>query len=103
MVTATVQFENTANLVFQNNSRLVTCRIGSQAWSVRLGGSGTPMDQLPMTVQTIVSLSGSTGGTPVDTPVTFSCGANDGGTDRSYVFARARRLTAHRLDYFVTQ
>ena len=99
-VTATVQFENTANLAFQNNTRLVTCKIGNEGWTFRLGGSGSPMDQLPLTVQTMVGLQGTTGS---PRPVTFSCGVSDGGTDRSFVFARARRFTATKLEALTTQ
>jgi hypothetical protein len=56
------------------------------------------MDRLPVTIQTIWTKSYSD-----QNPVTLSCGASDGGTDRSYVFARARRFTAITVDRLVTQ
>jgi hypothetical protein len=102
MVNATVQFENTANQVFQNNSRLVKCTIGNQSWSFRLGAQGSAMDQLPMNLQSMVALQGYAS-TPSDSLVTLSCGATDGGTDRSYVFAKARRFTATRVESIITQ
>jgi len=96
LLTATVQFENTANAFLSNNSRFVTCYMGNEAWSFRLGGSGSVTDRLPMTVHTVWIYSN---GNP---PILY-CAAIDGGTDRSYVFARTRRLTATRVEILATQ
>ena len=105
LLTATVQFQNTANGVFQNNTRSVSCRIvpsniNEPTWVFRLGGAGSVMDQLPVTMSTVIALS--PGSQPATTNV--YCGAEDGGTDRSYVFVKLRRFTATKLEnQIVTQ
>ena len=95
LLTATILLENTANLFAQNNSRLVHCQMpGEAVWLFRLGGLNSAMDQLPVTLHTVTTSGG---------PKTVYCSVLDGGTDRSYVFARARRFTAVSLGGVVTQ
>lgn len=95
LLTATIHLENTANLFAQNNSRLVQCQMpGEAVWFFRLGGLNNAMDQLPVTLHTVTTSGGT---------VSVYCSVLDGGTDRSYVFARARRFTATRLGDVVTQ
>jgi hypothetical protein len=95
LLTATMLFENTANLFAQNNTRLVQCQMPGEAlWVFRLGGQNSAMDRLPVTLHTVTTSGGA---------LKVYCSVNDGGTDRSYVFARARRFTATRLGDVVTQ
>ena len=95
LVTATIQFENTAGFFASNNTRLVECQMVNEAlWFFRLGGANSAMDQLPVTMQTVVTQGGR---------IRVLCSALDGGTDRSYVYAKARRLTAIKIADLVTQ
>ncbi|MBD0373105.1 MAG: hypothetical protein ICV60_19850 [Pyrinomonadaceae bacterium] len=95
MLTATIQFENTASLF--GSTRLVECQMVTEAlWFGRLEGAGGAMDQLPVTMHTVQTITGSG-------PVTVYCGVLDGGTDRSYVYAKARRLTAIKIADLTTQ
>jgi hypothetical protein len=95
MLTATIQLENTAS--FLGSTRLVECQMISEAlWFGRLEGAGGAGDQMPVTIHTVQTVTG-TG------PVVVYCGVLDGGTDRSYVYAKARRLTAIKIGDLVTQ
>lgn len=102
LLTASIQFENTANLLFQNNSRLVSCIFShpisqnEPGWQVRLGAPGNQADQVPLTFT----------GVYTDTQpwhVSLFCQVLNGGIDRSYVLVKGRRLTAVRLGNLVTQ
>jgi hypothetical protein len=98
-VTASIQFENTANQLFQNNSRQVSCLYENEpGWLVRLGALGNEGDALPLTFTTVLTISGG-----VHPNVIFECGAQDGSVDRSYVLVKMRRITAIRLGDLVTQ
>jgi hypothetical protein len=94
-MTATANFINTANNAFQDNSREVLCTLG-EAYAFILSGVGGGNTETNMTIHTVVSLNqpGS---------VDLTCRANSGGTDRSYVNIRTRRLTATRLGNIFSQ
>ena len=97
LMTATVQFQNTANFFAQDNTRQVRCIFfpisqTEPSWLVRLGGVGSGAELLTMTFTTVITPRGST---PYD--VELLCNVLDGGFDRSYVFVKARRLTAVRM------
>src|SRR5262249_21771487 len=98
MLTATIQFANTANLFLQNNNRTVICRMGLDSWAFRLAALGNPMDGLPITLQTIWTKRYDE-----PNPINIICGVTDGGTDRSWVFARTRRFTATHVQSVQTQ
>jgi hypothetical protein len=89
MVTATVQFANRGLF----NKRFVACQLINEAtWFFRIEGSGGAMDQIPITMHTVITQGGT---------VKLSCSAIDGG-GRSNIFAQARRFTAIRLGDLVT-
>jgi hypothetical protein len=91
MVTATVQFENKGLF----NKRLVAFQMINEAtWFFRIEGSGGAMDQMPITMHTVINHQGGV--------VKVYCQAIDG-SGRSNIFAKARRLTAIRLGDVVTQ
>jgi hypothetical protein len=88
LITATVQFENRANGFLQDNTRYVKCSlINEYLWSNRLGAPGTAMDQMTVTMHTVITKG-------VAGPVSLSCGNWESG---GQVFAKARRLTAIRV------
>ena len=91
LITATVQFENRANDLFQDNNRTVSCwfqdNIAEFMGTNHMGAPGNPMDQLSMTMHTTVAHF-SNG------PVSIKCGNSE---SNGKVFAKTRRLTAVRL------
>ena len=90
MVTASIQFENKA--IF--NKRLVACQVIDEGtWFFRIEGQGGNMDQMPVTIHTLINHGGT---------IKVYCAAIDG-SGRSNILARARRLTAIRLGTVVTQ
>jgi hypothetical protein len=91
MITASVQFENKGLF----NKRMVAFQMINEAtWFFRIEGSGGAMDQIPITMHTVLNHSGGV--------VKVDCMATDGG-GRSNIFAKARRLTAMRLADLVIQ
>ncbi len=100
LLNVTLEFENRANEVFADNTRKLNCYWGnpfgaSENAYFRLGGQGSVMDHLPISVHTITNR-------PVDSGLWFYCYAQYGG-DRSYVYIKRGRLTAIRLGDVVTQ
>jgi hypothetical protein len=86
-VTATVGFQNRANALFADNTRLVLCQLANDLNVYnRLAAPNNPMDQLSVTMHA-VRVQSSTG------PVSLTCRAIDG----SQVFVTARRVTAIRV------
>src|SRR5262245_28519897 len=98
MVTGTVDFENRANGLFQDNTRLIKCSIlGEFIWEARLGGAGNPMDHMPITLHSVINASAN------DNVLKLSCSTMGLPAPHSFVFAIARRLTAVRLESVVAQ
>ena len=91
LITATVQFENRANDLFQDNTRLVRCYfydvISEFMGANHMGAPGNPMDWLSTTMHTTLAHNGNG-------PVSLKCGNDEA---RGKVFARNRRLTAVRV------
>jgi hypothetical protein len=87
LITATVNFQNRANNVFADNTRMLKCMFVNEfIWLDRLGAPANGNDWSMVTMHTVRVQTG-TG------PVSLSCGAIDGGQ----AFAMARRLTAVRV------
>jgi hypothetical protein len=93
-ITATVQFENRANDVFADNTRMVKCWFydvaagpGEFMGANHMAAPGNPMDWLLMTMHTTVAHNGGNA-------VALRCG-NDGSGGK--VFALNRRLIAVRM------
>jgi len=94
LITATVNFQNRANNVFADNTRMLKCMFVNEfIWLDRLGAPANGNDWSMVTMHTVRVQTGTS-------PVSLSCGAIDGGQ----AFAMARRLTAVRVgDNPVTQ
>jgi len=87
LITATVNFQNRANNIFADNTRMLKCIFVNEfIWLDRLGAPANGNDWSMVTMHTVRVQTG-TG------PVSLSCGAIDGGQ----AFAMARRLTAVRV------
>lgn len=111
LLTATVQFENRANLFLQDNSRSMNCTfvpidqnypggvLTQPIWNLRFAAAGTAGDKQPVTFTSVIVVKSVN---PFTT-VSLFCGVQDGNTDRSYVFAKTRRLTALRVGDFEPQ
>jgi hypothetical protein len=92
LITATVQFENRANDLFQDNSRTVKCwfienTVPELMGTNHMGSPGNPMDFMSMTMHTTVAHFGNGA-------VSIRCGTSDSG---GKLFAKDRRFTALRL------
>jgi hypothetical protein len=94
-ITATANFINSANIGFQDNSREVVCSLGEGYFFI-LSGVGGGNTETDLTIHTVKSLNqpGS---------IDLTCRANSGGTDRSFVNIRTRRLTATRVGNIFSQ
>jgi hypothetical protein len=87
LITATVNFQNRANNVFADNTRMLKCMFVNEfIWLDRLGAPANGNDWSMVTMHTVRVQTGTS-------PVSLSCGAIDGGQ----AFAMARRLTAVRV------
>jgi hypothetical protein len=92
LINATINFENRANDLFQDNSRTVKCwfmenNISELMGTNHLGAPGSPMDFMTMTIHTTVAHFGNGA-------VAIRCGTSQSGGN---LFAKDRRLTAVRL------
>jgi len=96
LLTATVHFQNKADGLFQDNTRLVQCQFNDEYLGMfYLGAPNNPMYHLTTTMHTLFTQS-ATG------PVSFRCG--DYFNDSGKVYAKSRRFSAVRVaDNPVTQ
>lgn len=96
LLTATVHFQNRADFLFQDNTRLVQCQFNDEYLGMfYLGAPFNPMYQFTTTMHTVFTQ-------PATGPVSFRCG--DYYADTGKVFAKARRFSAVRVaDNPVTQ
>jgi hypothetical protein len=87
VIMATVNFQNRADNLFADHTRMVKCQLINEfIWFTRLGAPANPADWVTMNLHTVRVQSGNGS-------VSLSCGVIDGGQ----VFAKARRLTAIRV------
>jgi hypothetical protein len=96
LLTATVHFQNKADGLFEDHTRLVQCQFKDEYLGMfYLGAPGNPMYQFTTTMHTVLTVT-ATG------PVSFRCG--DYYADTGKVYAKSRRFTAVRVaDNPVTQ
>ncbi len=94
---ATVDFEDAADFVLQDNTRQVTCTFYDESRNIKIDApAGGFHGWYSVTWHTVKSLVATTS-------VALSCGARDGGTDQSYVYAYNIRLSAIKLAGFTVQ
>lgn len=98
LIEATVWFSNNAMFVGQDNSRKFSCALQGDSYWIDIGGGDSNFGDLSETWHTVKIVTGQP-----TTNVDVTCRASNGGTDRSYVFATNRRLTAVTLGNVTVQ
>jgi hypothetical protein len=91
LVDATVDVENTANFLFQNNSRQISCTLAPAPDTGHLFVNGADTDGNRATLTMTAALGSATS-------VAFNCVSLTGGTDQSHVLVTSVRINAVALD-----
>jgi hypothetical protein len=97
IISATVDFLNSANSALEDDIRQVQCTLADESWNLYLGaGLNQAARRLTWGLHTVKTFN---------QPITLQidCVAQSGGTGQSFVVAQQRRLTATRVSSVVTQ